>query len=235
MLPDKILSVRHLSKQFGHHPVIEDLSFDIGWNERMALFAPSGSGKTTLINILSGLEASTSGTFTLKDAAPVTIFQEPRLFPFLTVEENILLPFKIQARPVSAAVQRSYENWLEVCRLTDCKQQYPHQLSGGMKQKTALIRGMLLEPRFVMMDEPFQSIDWASRQAIMAHLAQTYQQTAVLFVTHQAEEIPTLAQSVLYFQTPCLKQAAVMDVAVFQSIQANLTHFVNHCTAMCIP
>jgi NitT/TauT family transport system ATP-binding protein len=233
MKAEKILSVRHLYKQFAGHRVIDDLSFDLGWNERLALFAPSGSGKTTLINILAGLEPYDGGSFTLQESAPVTIFQEPRLFPYLTVEENIFLPFKVQKQPIPAAIWSSYHQWLEVCRLLDCVKQYPYQLSGGMKQKVALVRGLLGQPRFVMMDEPFQSIDRESKRAIMAHLQRAYPQTALLFVTHQAEEIPEIAQSVLYFQSPRLWQASILDTAAFQAVLAAPTIFVNHRTEIC--
>lgn len=230
---EKLLSVQHLSKQFSTHPVIDDLSFEMDWGERVALFAPSGSGKTTLINILSGLELYDSGSFTLQDRTPVTIFQESRLFPFLTVEENIFLPFKVSRKPVAAADQYRYQRWLEICQLSQVVHQYPYQLSGGMKQKVALIRGLLGEPQFVMMDEPFQSIDRASKKAIMAHILSTYPDTAFLFVTHNADEIPMFARSVLYFQAPRLTQAAMIGVEIFQTLQSNMTFIVNQRTEMC--
>jgi ABC-type nitrate/sulfonate/bicarbonate transport system ATPase subunit len=233
MISDKVLSVRHLSKQFTSQRVIDDLSFEIGWNERVALFAPSGSGKTTLINILAGLEPYDSGSFTLQVNDPVTIFQEPRLFPFLTVEENIFLPFKVLGKQITPAIRKSLRRWSEVCRLTACVQQYPHQLSGGMKQKVALIRGLLGEPRFVMMDEPFQSIDAASKRAIMNHILETYPQTGLLFVTHQVEEIPDFAQTVLFFQSPCLRQVSIVEAAVFQPVQTNLAIINNHHKQIC--
>jgi ABC-type nitrate/sulfonate/bicarbonate transport system ATPase subunit len=233
MAGDKVLSVQHLCKQYASNRVIDDLSFEIGWNERVALFAPSGSGKTTLINILAGLEKSDSGSFSLEESAPATIFQEPRLFPFLTVEENIFLPFKLQGKAITPAVRQNYKRWLEVCRLGAAVRQYPHQISGGMKQKAALIRGLLGEPRFAMMDEPFQSIDGNSKQAIIKHILQSNRQTAFLFVTHQAEEIPQMAQRVLYFQSSNLKQVVEMDAADFQPNQPNLAVFINHRKEMC--
>ena len=223
-----MLSVRHLNKQFASRRVVDDLSFEMHWNERTALVAPSGSGKTTLINILSGLESFDNGQVTMNAAAPVTIFQEPRLFPFLTVEENIFLPFKVQAKQVTPDVRKSYQRWLDVCRLNGYTRHYPHQISGGMKQKVALIRGLLGTPRFVMMDEPFQSIDWVSKRAIIDHILENYPNTAFLFATHQVEEIPEFAQTVLYIKTLCLKQVVKLDTSVFQTFQARLELFTDH-------
>lgn len=213
-----MLVVCNLSKTFAGHKVIEDLSFEINYRERVALFAPSGSGKTTLIHILNGLISPDSGSFQIHDPQPITIFQEPRLFPYMTVEENLFLPFRVRGRQVTSRECRVCRRWLEVCGISDCLHQFPHQLSGGMKQKVALIRGMLQEPRLVMMDEPFQSIDWPTRRKIMSHIIENYPELTLLFVTHQIEEVPAFAQTVLYFQRPALCMAQVMDTGSFQSL-----------------
>lgn len=219
-----LLVVRRLSKKINSQYVIDDLSFTIRPAERVALFAPSGAGKTTLIHILSGLEPCDSGSFTFaKGCTPVTIFQEARLFPHLTVEENIFLPFQVQSRAVTPAVRQNYLQWMDVCSLNNCTRQYPYQLSGGMKQKVALIRGLLEKPNFVLMDEPFQSIDPASKSLILDHILHTNPQGTLLFVTHQAEEIPAFAQSVLYCQSSCLKQAVKIDTAAFLSVTTSLS------------
>jgi putative spermidine/putrescine transport system ATP-binding protein len=217
-MPELILTVCNLTKRFGPYPVIEDLSFEIQQGERKALFAPSGAGKTTLINILSGLENHDQGSFYLSDSTPVTIFQEPRLFPFLTVEENIFLPFKAQGKSISDDTRRSYQAWLDVCDLGRYTRNYPYQLSGGLKQKTALIRGLLSRPRFAMLDEPFSSIDILSRQAIMEHILCTNPDLSLLFVTHQVDEITWLAQTVLYFRAPRLCQPVEIEAAIFQPL-----------------
>lgn len=231
-MSETLLSVQHLNKRFGDHRVIENLSFRMERGERMALFAPSGAGKTTLIHILSGLEPYDGGGYHFAGEKPATIFQEARLFPFLTVEENILLPFKVQDRPISPAVRESLRRWLEVCQLTGYTRHYPCQISGGMKQKTALIRGWLGNPQMVLMDEPFQSIDELSKRAILEHILRTNPQAAVLFVTHQAEDIPLLAQSVLYFQSSSLNQAAILNVDDFLSIQASLLNSIHSLNQM---
>jgi ABC-type nitrate/sulfonate/bicarbonate transport system ATPase subunit len=220
-----MIRVDQLNKSFGSHRVIDDLSFSLAEGERTALFAPSGAGKTTLIRILTGVEKADSGRFTLMDAEPVTLFQEPRLFPFLTVEENIFLPFKIKGKNVTNEVQRRYERWLEVCELSDSRRYYPYQLSGGMRQKTALVRGLLGEPRLLMMDEPFQSISAGSKQNIIAHIRQTLPDSSILFVTHIAEEIPMLAQTVLLFKNTllsCPERVSAADLQKEISISNSL-------------
>ena len=211
-----MISVDELNKSFGGHRVIEDLSFSLTEGERIAVYAPSGAGKTTLIKILAGVEKADSGRFSLMDAEPVTLFQEPRLFPFLTVEENIFLPYKVKGKSMTGAVQHRYETWMEVCELTGCCNYYPYQLSGGMRQKTALVRGLLGEPRLLMMDEPFQSISAVAKQSIIAHIRQTLPDSSILFVTHIAEEIPMLAQTVLYFKNTLLSCPQQVNAAELQ-------------------
>lgn len=216
MSAQPMIRVEELNKSFGSHRVIDNLTFRLAEGERMAVFAPSGAGKTTLIKILTGVEKADGGRFFLVDAEPVTLFQEPRLFPFLTVEENIFLPYKIKGKSVVGAVQHRYKTWMEVCELSGCRSYYPYQLSGGMRQKAALVRGLLGEPRLLMMDEPFQSINAVSKQTIITHIRQTLPDTSILFVTHIVEEIPLLAQTVLYFKNTCLSRPQRMSAAELQ-------------------
>jgi ABC-type nitrate/sulfonate/bicarbonate transport system ATPase subunit len=210
-----LLEIKNLEKSFAAQAVIRDLSLTVRRGERMALCAPSGAGKTTLIRILAGLEKADSGRVMLKEQPPVTIFQEPRLFPFMTVEENIYLPFKTQEKVIDPQVRRDCQKWLEVCELAAYKKHYPFQLSGGMKQKVSLVRALLGRPRFVLMDEPFQSIGSESKLAIIRHFLQTNPQVSLLFITHIREEVPLLAHRVVYFQQPCLSQALQMPAACY--------------------
>lgn len=205
------LTVERLTRRFGDHTVIENLSFFVARGARVTVFAPSGAGKTTLINILSGLDRDYEGSFTLAARQPVTIFQEPRLFPYMTVEENIFLPARLRGVKVDARLTASYRRWLTVCGLSQFTQHYPYQLSGGMKQKVALIRGYLTGPDFVMMDEPFKSMDLASKQAIIRHVLDSYgaagpAAVTILFVTHDIEEVDLLTDSLLLFKTVRLSE-----------------------------
>ena len=212
MASDCVL-VSKLTKRFAGKAVIEDLSFPIPRGGRVTIFAPSGSGKTTLINILSRLDTTYEGSVALAARNTSTIFQEPRLFPYMTMEENIFLPIKIRKTPVTPELLNIYKRWLEVCDLSACTHQYPYELSGGMKQKVALIRGFLTEPDLVMMDEPFNSIDFRSKRTIIHHILATYPNITVLFVTHTVDEIPLLTQSLLLFKSGRLADYSIYDTS----------------------
>jgi ABC-type nitrate/sulfonate/bicarbonate transport system ATPase subunit len=212
-MTDELLSVKNLSKRFEEQTVIENLTFCIPKGERVTIFGPSGAGKTTLLNILTGLDRADAGGFTLTAANPATIFQEPRLFPYMTVEENIFLPVRIRQIPLAADLRAQYRSWLEVCELGQHTRHYPYQLSGGMKQKIALIRGFMIRPDFVMMDEPFKSIDIRAKQAIIAHILASYPGITMLFVTHTIDEIPLLTQSVLVFRANRLAEFTVHEAS----------------------
>ena len=134
---------------------------------------------------------------------PSTIFQEPRLFPYMTVRENIFFPLRIHETPVTDEVTERYRDWLRVCGLEEYQEHYPYQISGGMKQKVSLIRSFITSPDLVMMDEPFKSIDIHSKQQIIQHILKQYPGISVLFVTHNLDEIPLLSQTLLLFpRTP---------------------------------
>lgn len=212
-----LLSVRNLQKAFGSQRVIRDLSFDLARGERLALFAPSGAGKTTLIRILAGLETADGGTCIFRAERPVTVFQEPRLFPHLTVEENIRLPFTATGQKFTAELNDRLMNWLIVCELERAAGQYPCQLSGGMKQKVAIIRTMLARPSFVLMDEPFQSIGMESKQEIIQYMLADCPNLTLLFITHIREEVQLLAQQVLYFEGTSLRNPILVPAESFGS------------------
>ena len=195
-----MLSVNALNKSYGARCVIDRLSFSIPAGERVTIFAPSGAGKSTLINILSGVDRPNEGAFTfLPDARRSTIFQEPRLFPYMTVQENIFFPLRVQQQPITPERLERYHDWLEVCNLARDAQHYPYQLSGGMKQKVAFIRGMITFPDVALMDEPFKSIDVASKQRMMAHLLNAHPNITLLLVTHNLDEIPLLTSTLFVF------------------------------------
>jgi ABC-type nitrate/sulfonate/bicarbonate transport system ATPase subunit len=162
---------------------------------------------------LARIEQPDSGSFRVDDSRPVIIFQEPRLFPHLTVEENVFLPYRVQQKPVGEQTRQDYEAWLRVCELESFQQYFPHQLSGGMKQKVALIRGLLQKPDFVMMDEPFQSIGRQAKKEIIKHLLATNPKLSMLLVTHDPEEVQLLAHSALYFSTNFLGKYNLVETS----------------------
>ncbi len=209
------IKVSSLSKFYLEQPVIDQLSFEVEEGERMALFAPSGAGKTTLIKILAGLEKTSAGTYSVEDRSPSVLFQEPRLFAYMTVEENIRLPWKLRRQKWSVQEGAEFEAWLDICELSESRHKYPYQLSGGMRQKAALIRGLLWHPRLVLMDEPFNSIGIEMREKIIDFLKIQNPGLTMLMATHNLEEIALLADSVLYFSSNCLASPHKVSAATF--------------------
>lgn len=205
------LELVNVNKAYGGQDVISGLSFSIGIGERLALFAPSGAGKSTLVRLLAGFEQADSGKF-LSGAAMAFQFQEPRLFPFLTVRENILLPYKASAKAPSKDDLSRMDGWLGVAELDTFKDHYPYELSGGMKQKVSFIRAVLGQPAMLVLDEPFQSIGSASKQAMISHLLGTQPGISMLVITHSPTEVLMLATRALVFSEPTLAMQSCMMV-----------------------
>lgn len=195
-----MITVDHLSKYHKKQEIIRDLSFCLRPGERLGLLAPSGAGKTTLIHILSGLDTDFGGCIEIKARCRCTVFQEPGLFWYKSVAENIRYPLKLKGIPFEDTLQEQYREWLAVTGLAGSENLCPHQISGGMKQKTALIRAFLPNPDLVLLDEPFSWMDTDSKRAIISHIRKRYPDTAVLMASHALDEITELAQSVLLFR-----------------------------------
>ncbi len=212
------LTISHLFKSYGSQPVIRDFSMQIYPQERIALFAPSGCGKSTLMHILCGILQPDSGGFLFhENDQPVTLFQEPRLFSHLTVEENIFLPYRVKRESIGSEIIAEYQQWVSVCGLEGCEKQYPFQLSGGMKQKTAFIRSALSHPSFFLMDEPLRSVDIRSKIKIMSFFLQQYPSLPLLFTTHLPDDIFLLATSVMTVDGPLLSNPQKKGLSAFQS------------------
>lgn len=211
-----------LCKSYQTHQVINSLTVDLKRGERVAFFAPSGAGKTTLIRILAGLEETTSGILQVNDPAPAVLFQEPRLFSYMTVEENIRLPWRIRNIDWTMQTQMDYQEWLNVCELNAWKHHYPYQLSGGMRQKVAIIRSLLGNPALALMDEPFQSIGQTAKASIINHIKTRYPDLTILMATHNLEEIPLLTDAVYYFVTNHLENPVKINSVNFQNLISGL-------------
>ena len=174
--------------------------------EFVVLVGPSGCGKTTLLNLVAGFEFPTSGRV-LVDGQPVggpgpdrvMIFQEPALFPWLTVRDNVCFGLR-QHRHLGARERRAIaESHLARVHLEGFADAYVHELSGGMKQRVALARALAPEPRVLLCDEPFGSLDALTRERLYAELQDLHQQThkTVLFVTHNTREAACLADRIV--------------------------------------
>ena len=163
--------------------------------EIVVILGKSGCGKTTLLRIIVELEAYDSGEMLKPPTDAIgMVFQEPRLMPWLTVYENIIFGLKKS--------QLNQEAILEVMRLTELsgfEKAYPHQLSGGMQQRTAIARTLLCEPEMILLDEPFASLDYFTREMMQNKLLEIHAKTqkSVIFVTHNIDEALILGQRII--------------------------------------
>ena len=198
-----------VSKRFSHHsssiPVLEEVSFTIQDGEFVCLVGPSGCGKSTLIHLIAGLELPSSGQV-LVDGVPVkgpgsnrvVVFQEAALFPWLTVRANVEFGLKMKGAPGEERRRKSAE-YLRMVHLTRFADFYPHQLSGGMKQRVAIARALAMDPKILLMDEPFGALDAQTRRLLHEELLEIWQETqkTVFFVTHNVREATVLGDKVL--------------------------------------
>ncbi|WP_124328748.1 ATP-binding cassette domain-containing protein [Desulfonema ishimotonii] len=209
-----MLNVFNLIKTMNGRTVIGNLSFTVRKGERVCLFAPSGAGKSTLIRILSGLDKKFAGRVSVNAERRATVFQEPGLFWYKTVAENIFYPLKLSRIAVDETIRQQYAEWMAVTKLKGFESYYPCEISGGMKQKAAIIRAFLLQPDLILMDEPFKSIDMAAKREIMAHIRSGYPDITLLLVTHHPDEIPLITDKVLLFREPQLSdKSEILEIA----------------------
>lgn len=204
------LSVEHLYKQFDGTPplrVIDDLSLTVGAGEFVAVLGQSGCGKSTLLRVLGGFEPAQGGTVALggqEITAPckdiLMIFQDfNQLFPWKTLLQNVIYAIKKTSRPFDkGAAEALARHCVAEMGLAGFENSYPHQLSGGMKQRGALARALALRPRVLLMDEPFSSLDYLTRRNAQESLLELWRKggMSVVFVTHDIDEALCLAQRI---------------------------------------
>lgn len=195
------LQVSNISKVFETKKtktaVLHDISFSVGSHEVVCLVGPSGCGKSTLFNVISGLDQPSTGTV-VHTGRLAMMFQDPALLPWLTVDKNVAFGLnrkKYTAAEMSALVER----YLKIVALEQFGAAYPHELSGGMKQRAALARTLVIEPNIILMDEPFSALDAQTRerlQQFVQTLLQDYP-VSIVFVTHDVREAVLLGDRVL--------------------------------------
>jgi NitT/TauT family transport system ATP-binding protein len=206
---EQILTIDRLQKTF--HPnggplsVLAEISFSAESGELICILGKSGCGKSTLLKIVAGFVPPSSGKVLLNNE-PVegpgpersVIFQEDALFPWLTVEENIAFGLR-RGGESKQSKAREVERFLELVGLKDFGKYLPREISGGMKQRVALARVLILKPQVLLMDEPFASLDAQSREEMQKLLLSLWQELAItiLFVTHDVNEAVILADKVL--------------------------------------
>ncbi len=184
-------------------PALGNIKLTVRQGEFLTLIGPTGCGKTTLLNIIAGLEHTDSGTLTLADGLRIgrniaCVFQHYTLFPWRTVARNV--EFGMQMRHHARRERKKQaKNLLETVGLLDFAKAYPYELSGGMRQRAALAQALALEPKLLLMDEPFGALDAATRTELQQMLIHLWQKTklTVIFVTHNIDEALLLGDRVL--------------------------------------
>jgi NitT/TauT family transport system ATP-binding protein len=184
---------------------LKDFSLEVGRGEFVSIVGPSGCGKSTFLNLLLGLIKPDSGEMKL-DGTPITgpgqeramVFQEFGLLPWRTVRANVELGLELKGMPTPQRVERAAE-LINLVGLKDFARHYPHELSGGMKQRVGLARALATEPEVLLMDEPFAALDAQTRDLMQMELLQIWEHTkkTVLFVTHSIEEAAYLSDRVI--------------------------------------
>lgn len=189
--------------------VLENISFQAEKGEFICLLGPSGCGKTTLLTIIAGFQKCDSGSIFVEEkevtkAGPDRgfVFQNYALFPWMNVKENILFPMK-QIKMTKIEREERLKFLLEIAQLEGKENLYIHQLSGGMKQRTALVRALATKPGVLLMDEPLGALDFQMRQSLQKELEGIWlkEKTTVVMVTHDVDEAVYLSDRVIVMST----------------------------------
>jgi sulfate transport system ATP-binding protein len=220
------IEIRHLRKRFGATVACDDIDLDIPAGELVALLGPSGCGKTTLLRIVAGLEAPDSGSvlFHGEDATRTHVrernvgfvFQHYALFGHMTIFENVAFGLRVRsrpARPTEAEIRRKVGELLKLVQLDGMATRYPHQLSGGQRQRVALARALAVEPRVLLLDEPFGALDAKVRKELRRWLRRLHDEVHVtsVFVTHDQEEAMEVADRVVVLNRGRIEQVGKPD------------------------
>ena len=215
------IEIEDISKEFGTTAALHPVSLSIPSGALVALLGPSGSGKTTLLRILGGLEFPNAGRvrFDGQDATGLTVqerragfvFQSYALFRHMTVFENIAYGLNARpkaSRPTKPEIARRVTKLLELIQLPDIGARYPLQLSGGQRQRVALARALAIEPRMLLLDEPFGALDARVRKELRQGLREIHDQTGLttIFVTHDQDEAMELADLVVVMSMGRIEQ-----------------------------
>jgi NitT/TauT family transport system ATP-binding protein len=205
-----LLEVKDICKGFGLGPwrqvVLESCSFTPAPGKLTVLIGPSGCGKSTLIAVLAGYESIDAGEVLLlgkpvrgPGSDRLVVFQETALFPWMTTYKNVIYGPMVQRMRSRAEIRAAANHLLEIVGLKDFKDKYPNQLSGGMQRRAELARAMIINPKIMMLDEPFRGLDAMTRELMQEYFLRLFEdrRQTVLFVTSEIDEAIFLADEVL--------------------------------------
>lgn len=205
------IEIKNINKSFKTRgnsllPVLKDINLTIDDGELVCLLGPSGCGKTTLLRLIAGLDKPTSGEIVANGEAVkkpsgdrAVIFQQYSLFPWLNVLQNVMYGLERSGKHSKEENIAAAERYLKSVGLIDFKDSYPHELSGGMKQRVAIIRSLLNHSPILLMDEPFSAVDMQNRHSLQEQLIGVWKrfENTIVFVTHDVDEAVYLADKIV--------------------------------------
>ena len=190
-----MLELKKVSVAFEGKTVLSDCSLFLPRGGRAALMGPSGCGKTTLLRVALGLQEPDAGQGRRGTRRLAAVFQEPRLLPWLSAEENVCLPL-----PEGERSRENAREWLERLELGQARALLPAELSGGMQQRVSLARALAAEPELLVLDEPFRAFDAPLRERVIELILRSLPDAAVLIATHEREEAERLGCRVYVYR-----------------------------------
>jgi NitT/TauT family transport system ATP-binding protein len=214
------ISLSGVRKYFGNSgfTALDGITIDIPQGEFFVIVGPSGCGKTTLLRILAGLDRQSEGSVEIRQSDPSRptnsmIFQGDSLFPWMTVYDNAAYGLRMRRVP-EREVTEAVRIWLERTGLWRFRDSYPHQLSGGMKQRVSIIRAFVNDPEILLMDEPFSALDEQNKLLLHELLLQIWEATrkTVVFITHSVDEAVTLGDRIMVMTANPGRTKAMIDV-----------------------
>ncbi|MCE9589181.1 MAG: sulfate ABC transporter ATP-binding protein [Planctomycetes bacterium] len=237
------IEISRISKTFGKFTALRDVSLLVPDGELVALLGPSGSGKTTLLRIISGLEQADEGSGAIKfhgndvggsavgERGVGFVFQHYALFKHMTVFENIAFGLRVRpraTRPTNAKIADRVRELLRLIQLEGLEKRYPTQLSGGQRQRIALARALAVEPRVLLLDEPFGALDAQVRQELRRWLRRLHDEIHVtsVFVTHDQEEALEVADRIVVMNQGRIEQQGTPDEVFHQPANAFVMNFL---------
>jgi NitT/TauT family transport system ATP-binding protein len=220
---DTKIRIRGLNKKFtvpGGHVVtaLEDFDLDVPTGQFLTLVGPSGCGKTTFLRMLAGLEPPTAGTIEVNGGSAgrpenSMVFQGDSIFPWMSVWQNAA--YGLTVRGVGRAeIKETVGHYLDATGLTKFADAYPHQLSGGMRQRVSIARAFANDPEILLMDEPFSALDEQNKTLLQAELLRIWDETrkTVVFITHSVDEAVTLSDRIMVMSAQPGRAKAFIDV-----------------------
>jgi sulfate transport system ATP-binding protein len=220
------IQLRHVTKQFGSFTALRDIGLEIASGELVALLGPSGCGKTTLLRIISGLEIADNGELLFDDQDATQrsvrerqvglVFQHYALFRHMNVFENVAFGLRVRprkSRPTEGYIRNKVNELIKLVQLEGLANRFPHQLSGGQRQRVALARALAVEPRVLLLDEPFGALDAKVRKELRRWLRELHDELHIttIFVTHDQEEALEVADRIVVLNQGRVEQVGTPD------------------------